>query len=109
MEQNKSEIQPIYNRAGNLQRKMEVVLRYIVELNRMMRFYGWVFQEDPWFVNRLREAKAIYAELEQAFRKEIEGVGPSNISTDEKMEAITKHLREKYKDAWLELGKGPER
>ena len=64
-------IQPIYNRAGNLQRKMEVVLRYITELKQ---YYGWVFTADPWFADRLLEAKNIYTDLEQAFRKEIEGI-----------------------------------
>lgn len=108
MEENSPVIQPIYNRAGNLQRKMEVVLRYIAELNRMLRYYGWVFENDPWFTDRLREAKAIYADLEQAFRKEIEGVGPAEESIDEKMKVVTRYLMEKYKDAWVELAKGPE-
>ena len=108
MEENKTVIQPIYNRAGNLQRKMEVVPRYIAELNRMLRYYGWVFENDPWFAERLREAKAIYADLEQTFRKEIEGVGSADESAEEKMEAITHYLMDKYKDAWIELAKGPE-
>ena len=80
MEENSPVIQPIYNRAGNLQRKMEVVLRYIAELNRMLRYYGWVFENDPWFTDRLREAKSIYADQEQTFRKEIEGVGSADES-----------------------------
>lgn len=100
-------IQPIYNRPGNLQRKMEVVLRYIAELNRMRRYYGWVFENDPWFADRLREAKSIYDDLEQAFRKEIKGVGPAEESNEERTEAITRHLMEKYKDAWIELATGP--
>lgn len=108
MEENSPVIQPIYNRAGNLQRKMEVVLRHIAELNRMLRYYGWVFENDPWFAERLREAKAIYADLEQTFRKEIEGVGSADESAEEKMEAITHYLMDKYKDAWIELAKGPE-
>ena len=108
MEENSPVIQPIYNRTGNLQRKMEVVLLYIAELNRMLRYYGWVFENDPWFAERLREAKAIYADLEQTFRKEIEGVGPVDQSTEEKMEAITRYLIDKYKDAWIELAKGTE-
>lgn len=107
MEENKPVIQPVYDRPSNLQRKMEVILRHIAELHRIQQYYGWVFGNDPWFADRLREAKDIYADLEHAFRKEIEGVGPSEETTDEKMEAITKHLMEKYKDARLELTKGP--
>ena len=99
MEENSPIIQPIYNRASNLQRKMEVMLRYIAELNRMLRYYGWVFENDPWFADRLREARAIYADLEQALRKEIKDIGPADGSTEEKMKAITQHLVEKYRDA----------
>ena len=58
----------------------------------MLRYYDWVFESDPWFIARLREAKASYADLEQALRKEIEGFGPADESTDEKMEAIARHL-----------------
>lgn len=108
MEENKPVIQPIYNRASNIQRKMEVVLRYIAELNRMLCYYEWVFTNDPWFADRLQEAKTLYGDLEQALREEIEGVGPVDVMTDEKIEAITKFLMEKYKDAWIELAKGPE-
>lgn len=108
MEENNPVIQPIYNRAGNLQRKMDVVLRYIAELHRMLRYYGWVFENDPWFTDRLREAKSIYADLELVFRKAIEGVGSADESAEEKMEAITQQLMEKYKDAWIELAKGSE-
>lgn len=108
MEENKPVIQPIYNRASNLQRKMEVVLRYIAEFHRMQQHYGWIFTNDPWFADRLREAKAVYADLEQVFRKEIGGVGPAEETTDEKMAALTKFLMEKYKDTLIELAEGPE-
>ena len=74
----------------------------------MQQYYGWIFTNDPWFADRLREAKAIYADLEQALRKEMEGVGPADLSMDKKFAVITKHLVEKYRDALVELGKGPE-
>lgn len=45
---NKPIILPIYDRPSNIQRKMELVLRYIEELKVMLDYYGWVFTADPW-------------------------------------------------------------
>jgi len=76
MDNHKPVIQPIYNRAGNLLRKMALMQRHIDDLRNTLNYYGWVFDRDPWFQERLEEAEKQYAELEEAYQREIEGLKP---------------------------------
>lgn len=69
-------IQPIYNRPGNLLRKMALMQRYIDDIKNTLDYYGWVFARDPWFQERLLEAEKQYAELEKAFQQETAGLIP---------------------------------
>lgn len=77
MDENKSPvIQPIYNRPGNLLRKMALMQRHIDDIKNTLDYYGWVFARDPWFKERLKEAEGQYAELEKAFQRETKGLTP---------------------------------
>lgn len=69
-------IQPIYNRAGNLLRKMALMQRHIEDIKNTLDYYGWVFTCDPWFQERLQDAEKQYDELEKAFQRETEGLEP---------------------------------
>ena len=69
-------IQPIYNRPGNLLRKMALMQRHIDDIKNTLDYYGWVFARDPWFQERLQEAEKQYAELKKAFQQETEGLKP---------------------------------
>ena len=77
MDESKSPvIQPIYNRPGNLLRKMALMQRHIDDIKNTLDYYGWVFARDPWFQERLQEAEKQYAELKKAFQQETEGLKP---------------------------------
>ena len=103
MPETKPVIPPAYNRPGNIQRKMELVLRYIAELKRTQDYYGHVFVNDPWFADRLREAEATYAELEAAFKKALKGLG-----SEEQIQEACRYVAQKYPAARMELTKERE-
>ena len=69
-------ILPIYDRPGNLLRKMALMQRHIDDIKNTLDYYGWVFVRDPWFKERLQEAEKEYAELEKAFQRETVGLKP---------------------------------
>ena len=71
-------IQPTYNRPHNLMRKMKVMQGHIDALKRMQFYYCPIFDLDPWFTDRLKEAEEHYAALQAAFDKETEGMEPVN-------------------------------
>lgn len=102
MEENKPVIHPIYDRAGNLQRKMELMARYIGDIKGMLDYYGWIFAEDPWFAQRLREAEDIYAGVETAFKESIAGLEPADEATDEKIRAAGQYIIRQRMSAWNE-------
>ncbi len=81
--ENSPAIPPIYDRPGNLQRKMAMMARYIADIKNMLDYYGWIFAKDPWFAQRLQEAEAIYAELEAAFKEGIKGLTTADEGYDE--------------------------
>lgn len=70
-------IPPLHDRPGNLMRKMAVLERYIQDLKNTQEYYGWIFTRDPWFTERIREAEAKYAELQEAFDKATAGIPPA--------------------------------
>lgn len=64
-------IQPIYNRPGNLLRKMALMQRYIDDIKNTLDYYGWVFVRDPWFQERLQEAEKQYVNWKKPFSKKL--------------------------------------
>ena len=103
MEMNKPKIPPIYNRASNLQRKMELMLRHIADIKNMLYYYDSVFEDDPWFAQRLQEAEKIYADLEAAFKEALKGLG-----SEEQIQEACRYVAQKHPAARKELAKGPE-
>ena len=67
-------IPPIYDRPGNLLRKMSLLKRYIDDIHNMLDYYGWIFTNDPWFATQLEQAEAEYARLEELFNECTKGV-----------------------------------
>lgn len=101
-------IPPVYDRPGNLQRKMAMMARHIADIKNMLDYYGWIFAGDPWFAQRLQEAEAIYAELETAFKDSIKGLTPADEDYDEKIRAAGQYIIQKHIGAMKELARGPE-
>ena len=101
-------IPPVYDRPGNLQRKMAMMARHIADIKNMLDYYGWVFAGDPWFVQRLQEAENIYAELEAAFKESMKGLMPADEDYDEKIRAAGQYIIQKHMGTLKELAKGPE-
>lgn len=103
MEKNNPKIPPFHNRASNLQRKMELMLRHIADIKHTLYYYDSVFADDPWFAQRLQEAEMIYAELEAAFKEALKGLG-----SEEQIQEACRYVIQKHKGAWKELAKGSE-
>lgn len=47
MEKNRPVVPPLYDRPGNIQRKMDLVTRCIADLKKTRDYYGGVFVKGP--------------------------------------------------------------